>query len=626
MTEVEAQSRRRILRTGLCRILRDDVAQARVHHVRGRVGTSNRQTALAINLGVCLLAHRYAALGESAAVNAQATDRCLHIVNLNNATASETDRTVVGQLATHFGVEGRAIEDHLDLRGCACSGCRNTVNEQRFDSGLGGLLRVAQESRAATHRLLDVVEDADISVSSLLRTGVGACAFLLLGHEAAEALLVDGHALFGSHLEGQVNRESVGVVQRERRSAGNNGGSLRLLRTGNRGVQDRRTGAQRATESVFLRVGDLRDRLPVGLELGVGRLHRVLGSGEEGWHGCLVDAQQAHGANSTTDQTTQHVAAAIVTGTHAIADQHERGTHVVGHDTHAHVIVIGGTGLGTRSAQTVALATHLHGSVDDGEHLVDLVHVGLVLHDEGQTFEACARINRLLVELAQQRVVLTRPLTAHVLVEDQVPDLKVAVATRVNSAAHGLGTVLGAAIIVPLRTGAGGTRLAGVPEVFLTRQAHDVLGIHADLLGQDVEGFLVLVPQRHPEAITVEAVHALVARTRQQLPGVVDRAFLEVVAEREVAVHLEERAVTRRLTDVIDVVRANTLLHRRSTRPRRGLNTRDIGDERNHARDREQNRGLRGDKRNGRTNLMPLLLEVFEPAGADFRRTHSSPC
>ena len=299
---------------------------------------------------------------------------------------------------------------------------------------------------------------------------------------------------------------------------------------------------------------------------------------------------------------------------------------MVGHDAHAHVVVVSSAGLGARSAQAVTLTAHLHGGLDDGEDLVDLVHVRLVLHDEGQTLQASARIDRLLVQLAQQRIVLAGALTSHVLVEDQVPHLKVAVATRVDGATHGLGAVLGTAVVVPLGAGTRRARLAGIPEVLLARQAHDVLRVHADLLGQHAKSFLVLVPDRHPETIAVEAVLAVLARAGQQVPREIDGTFLEVIAEGEVAVHLEERAVTGRLADVVDVVRANALLHRRGARPRRGLNTRDVGDERNHARDRKQNRGLRRDERNGRTNLMTLLLEVVEPAGADFRRTHSSPC
>ena len=299
---------------------------------------------------------------------------------------------------------------------------------------------------------------------------------------------------------------------------------------------------------------------------------------------------------------------------------------MVRHDTHTYVIVVGCPGLGTGCTQTVALATHLHGGLNDGENLVDLVHVGLVLHDEGQPFQAGTRINRLFVQLTQERVVLAGSLTAHELVEHKVPDLEVTVAARIHGAAHSLGAVRGTTVVVPLGTGAGGAGLARIPEVLHARQAHNVLGIHANLLRQDVESLLVLIPNRHPETVSVEAILAFVTRTRQQIPCEVNSTFLEVVTEGEVTVHLEERTVASRLTHVVNVVGTNTLLHRRSPGPRRRLNAHDVGNEGNHARDREENRRLRGHQGDGRTDLMTLLLEVVEPTGADFRRTHSAPC
>ena len=299
---------------------------------------------------------------------------------------------------------------------------------------------------------------------------------------------------------------------------------------------------------------------------------------------------------------------------------------MVRHNTHAHVIVVGCPGLGTGCTQAVALATHLHGGLNDGENLVDLIHVGLVLHDEGQPFQAGTRINRLFVQLTQERVVLAGSLTAHELVKHQVPDLKVTVTTRVHGSAHSLGAVRRTTVVVPLGTGAGGAGLTRIPEVLHTRQAHNVLGIHADLFRQDIESLLVLIPNRHPETVSVEAILTFVTRTRQQIPREVNSTFLEIVTEGEVTVHLEERTVASRLTHVVNVVGTDALLHRRSPGPRRRLNAHDVGNEGDHARDRKKNRRLRGHQGNGRTNLMPLLLEVLKPTGADFRRTHSAPC
>ena len=53
-----------------------------------------------------------------------------------------------------------------------------------------------------------------------------------------------------------------------------------------------------------------------------------------------------------------------------------------------------------------------------------------------------------------------------------------------------------------------------------------------------------------------------------------DRALLEVVADREVAEHLEEREVPRRVADVLDVGRAEALLAGRQPVVRRAARAR----------------------------------------------------
>ena len=114
------------------------------------------------------------------------------------------------------------------------------------------------------------------------------------------------------------------------------------------------------------------------------------------------------------------------------------------------------------------LTAHLFGGSDNGINLVNLVHIRLVLHDEGQAFQTGTGIDRFLVKLTQQRVILTASLAAHVLVKNQIPQLKIAVTTRVNIAAHGLGTVGRTAIVVPLAAGTRRTGLTGVPEVLFS--------------------------------------------------------------------------------------------------------------------------------------------------------------
>ena len=414
-------------------------------------------------------------------------------------------------------------------------------------------------------------------------------------------------------------------MQRERRGAGDHGGTRGFLGGSHRRVEDRGAGAQRATERVLLGVGDVLDGLPVRVELGVRQGHDVLGRGEQGRQRRVLDAEKTHGAHRAANQPPQHVAASVVSGTNPIADEHQGGTDMVRNDAHAHVIVVGAPGVGAGRAQPVGLSGHLLRGLDDGEHLVDLVHVRLVLHDEGEALQAGPRVDRGLVESADEFEVVAFPLSSDELIENEVPDLEETIARDVDDRAT-IRAVRRTAVVVDFAARAGGPRLPRRPGDLLKGQTLNALGVDADRLRPVIEGHLVLLPDRHPQPISVEAVPPSGLGRRQKLPGVVDRAFLEVVAEGEVAVHLEEGAVARRLANVVDVVGTDALLNGGGARPRGGLGAQDVRDERNHSRDGKENGGLGRNERYGGGHVVALGREVVEPAGTDFRRAHSPPC
>src|SRR5690606_11810043 len=101
----------------------------------------------------------------------------------------------------------------------------------------------------------------------------------------------------------------------------------------------------------------------------------------------------------------------------------------------------------------------------------------------------------------------------------EVPDLEVAVATRVDGAADGLRPELRAAVVVELRARAGRAGTPGVPEVLLAGQPDDLALVDADAR-EGVERLGVLVPDGHPQAGAVEPVAALVLGGGEEVPGV----------------------------------------------------------------------------------------------------------
>ena len=148
---------------------------------------------------------------------------------------------------------------------------------------------------------------------------------------------------------------------------------------------------------------------------------------------------------------------------------------------------------------------------------------------------------------------------------------------------------------------------------------------HADrLLGEldQLEGLVVGLVHRRPQAVGIKSVAAGALVGRQQFPGELDGVFLEVVAETEVAVHLEERAVTARLADLFDVTRAHALLHAGRARERRRGLTEEVRLERHHAGVDEQQVGIVEDQRGTGHLGVSGLDEVIQEALPDLMRLH----
>ncbi|GAA2917732.1 hypothetical protein GCM10020221_12420 [Streptomyces thioluteus] len=268
----------------------------------------------------------------------------------------------------------------------------------------------------------------------------------------------------------------------------------------------------------------------------------------------------------------------------------------------------------------VADAGQLGGLVDDDAQGVRLVHVAHALEDHGEALEAETGVDVLGGEVAEDREVLLAvagtPLVLH---EDQVPDLHVPLVVDGRAA---LGAELGAAVVVDLGAGAAGAGDAHGPEVVLLAQALDALGGDADHVAPDPLGLVVVLVDGDPELLGVETEAAVGHRGGQQLPGELDRALLEVVTEGEVAAHLEERAVPGGLADLLDVRRADALLHAGGAAERRLDFTEEIRLEGHHAGgDQEQRRVVR-DERRRRHDGVSTLFEEAQPAAADFGGLH----
>ncbi len=583
------------------------VAERRVDQVRGGVRLRSGVAVHGIHHGRRGVVHRDLAGAHLHGVADEALDGLLHVEHLEVEAVAD-DRALVGRLATRLRVERRLGEDHLGDLARARLQHRLAADQDAEDARLGLQILVAGEDGLALgpepgiHR-----EVRDLALLGL-RVRLSPLALLL--HEGVECRAVDGEARLLGDLQRQVDGEPEGVVQQERGVAGQRL-AARLLGLGDGRVENRGAAREGAQERLLLAEGKTRGALPVLGHIRVGRRHGVARGGKQLGEAGRVDTQQAHGAHHPPHQATQDVSASLVAGRDAVGHQHETRPHVVGDDAHPHIVVV---------VRAVAASGQLGRAVEHRAHLVDLVHVVDALLEEGDALHAHAGVDVLLRQLAEHREVdLARHVGEQVLHEHEVPDLDV---PRVVDGGAALRPERGSSVEVDLRAGSSGAGLAGVPVVVGAAEALDALrGQAGDALPERGSLIVVLV-DRDPEVLLREAEPAIRLRAGQQLPGIGDRLLLEVVAEGEVAVHLEERAVTGGLADLLDIERANALLHARGARERRRNHPGEVRDERNHARDREQERRVVADERGRGHDRVVALSEEGQPTALNFSGLH----
>ncbi len=182
--------------------------------------------------------------------------------------------------------------------------------------------------------------------------------------------------------------------------------------------------------------------------------------------------------------------------------------------------------------------------------------------------------------LGRGRLVGGTVAVAVVLHEHQVPDLHEPL--RPTEGRSPFVAVAGSLVEEELRTRAAWAGIAHLPEVVVA-EALDPLRRDADDVAPDLFGLVVGLEHRDPHPVAVDAENL-----GDQFPGEGYGLGLEVVAEAEVAEHLEERAVALGRTHYVDVHGPEALLDRCGPRPRWHLVPEEERLERHHAGDGEE--------------------------------------
>ena len=529
----------------------------------------------------------------------------LVLLNIGDFKLSITqrDHAMVSSLTAHFGIEGSLIQ-HQNGFGTGSNSLTLLLfgyNGQNLGLSFGLLI-------AYKHGLGNILTELNTGPAQIAQSLAGFTgAHLLFLHQLIEGFLIHRQASLGNHFLGQINGETVGIVQFEGIGTGK-GLFILFLMTFQHFTENLQATVDGLGEVLFLHTnhaGDIfltllqfRVMMAVFLHDGIHNLK------QEG----LIHAQQLAMTGSAAQQAAQHVAAAFVGRQDAVANHEGSRTDVVGNNTQGDITLIALAIFGTGQLR------HLVGDVHDSVNLEQAVDA---LHDTGQTFQTHTGINVLLAQLGIIAVTIVIKLG-----ENVIPDLHVTVAVTANGTTGLAAAILGTTVIVDLGAGATGTG-AMLPEVISLAKTENMIGGNTNLLVPDLIGFiigrgsLIALKNRGVQTVRIQTQHL-----SQELPAVSDGLLLEIIAKGEVAQHLKISAMTGSLTHVVNIAGADALLASADTLAGRLFFTLEPGLHRGHTCIDQQNGCvvLRHQRKAGQTQMI-LTLKIAEEQLSQFIQT-----
>ena len=437
------------------------------------------------------------------------------------------DEARIPHLPAAFGIEGRLVDDDLDLLALGCRLDFGAVPDQRLNLALGLFGVIAQE----LGRAVAVSQfEPDGRILRLARPGPGGAGLgLLFGHRRIKAGDLDPAPLFAQRVLRQVQRKAVGVIQPEGRLA-------RQVRPFGQPPdfvrQQPQPPVERLAEAGFLAAQRFLDhRLRAG-QFGIGRAHLADQRRNQTVHQRILRPQHVRMAHGAAHDAAQHIAAALVRRHHPVRDQKAGGPQVVGDDAVMDLAGAVGVAAGCMGAR-----------LDQRAHQVGVIVVVLALQQRADPFQPHAGVDRGVGQ--RFHAAILELLELH---EDEVPDLDEPIPVLVGRTGRAAPD-RGAVVIEDFGAGAAGAGRAHLPEIVIGGDADDaVVGQPRDLF-PDIRRLVIGVIDGDQQLVLGNPEIA-----GQQFPGIGDGLFLEIVAKAEIAQHFKEGMVARGVTHIVEVV------------------------------------------------------------------------
>ncbi len=456
------------------------------------------------------------------------------------AEAGRGDFADVADLSAGLAVERRLVEDERAALAALQRLDLDPVLEDRADDALRGLRLVAQKLGRAD-ALAQSIPDRFGRRFSRARPGAPRLGPLAL-HRGVECRRVDRQAAGAQSVLRQIERKAISVVEAERRLAVQDAAVPKRTRLV---LENGEAPRQRRAEARLLELQRLGDQRLRADQLWIGLAHLARQRRDEAPHQGIARAQDLRVAHGAAHDAAEHIAAALVRRQHAVGDQEGGGAQVIGdHPVRGALRPVG------------IDAGQVRAGADERAEKVDVVIVVHALQHGGDALEPHAGVDGRTGQV--DPLAAAQRLELH---EDEIPDLDETVAVGVGRAGRTAWNVV-PVIVENLRARAARAGVAHRPEIVACGDADDPrLGEARDLAPQ-VERLVIVVIDGDGELLGRQPEVA-----RQKIPGEFDRIVLEIIAEREIAEHLEEGVVARGIADIVEVVvlaaGAHALLRRR---------------------------------------------------------------
>ena len=348
-------------------------------------------------------------------------------------------------------------------------------------------------------------------------------------HCRVESSLIHGNAPQAQRILRQIERKAISIVELESGFASQ---GIALPQPRGFFFQNLKAPAQCLEETLFLETNGLGNHCFALGEVGIGLPHLAHQGRDELVDRGIVGAQQRGVSHGAAHDAPQHITAALIGRQNTIGNQEGHGAQMVrDHPIGCH---------GFRRRRT---PDSRGGRIDDMAEHVRLKDAFDPLQDRGHTLQPHPRIDRWIGQRLLRAV--GELLVLH---ENQIPELEEPVAVFFRRARRAAPDML-TAIDEDFRARTARAGIAHGPEIIRGRNADDlVVGEPGDLF--PILGCLVVrVIDGHKQLVLGQAEFF-----GDQVPGQLDRLFLEIIAEREIAQHFKEGEVPRREPHIVEVV------------------------------------------------------------------------